>query len=144
MTDEKSQRYDREEVNRIIRRALVLENGDSIGHHELIETAKEMGISSDRLEAAIEQEQTGKAREEARSRWLKRHRSSFHAHLWSYFIVIGVLMLINVMTPGPWWFQWPMLGWGIGLAFHIRDAYFPTERKIERGTKRMLKRSKRG
>jgi hypothetical protein len=36
-----------------------------------------------------------------------------------------------------------MLGWGIGLAFHFRSAYFPQERKIERGAQRILAKSKK-
>ena len=34
-------------------------------------------------------------------------------------IVNGGLLAINLLSsPGHWWFYWPMLGWGIGLAAH--------------------------
>lgn len=42
----------------------------------------------------------------------------FYIHATVFCIVIGGLFLINLMTGSPWWFYWPALGWGIGLAFH--------------------------
>ena len=45
-------------------------------------------------------------------------------------IVMGALLIINIMTPGPWWFQWPALGWGIGLAFNFKAAYFPLQKDM--------------
>jgi hypothetical protein len=80
--------------------------------------------------------------EEARKEWLRRRRSGLNPHLWSFIIIIGGLFLIDFFTGKGWWFQWPLLGWGIGLAFHFRSAYFPGERKIERGTQKILKRQK--
>jgi hypothetical protein len=31
--------------------------------------------------------------------------------------------MTNKLTPGPWWFHWSVLGWGIGLAFHFKAVY---------------------
>lgn len=143
MSDNQTRQYDSEEVNRIIRQALEFEKRDTIGHQELMETARELGIDSKKMEAAIKQETDGNNREAARSSWLKRKHSKFHAHLWSYAIVNGALFLINLMTPGPWWFQWPVLGWGIGLAFDYRQAYFPTEYQVEKGIRWALIRQKK-
>lgn len=143
MSDYGSRQYDSDEVNRIIRQALEFEKRDTIGHHELMETARELGIDPEKMEAAIEREAEGNNREAARDVWLKRKHSKFHAHLWSYSIVNGALFLINIMTPGPWWFQWPILGWGIGLAFDYRQAYFPTEDQVERGIRWALRRNKK-
>ena len=39
-------------------------------------------------------------------------------HLLVYAAVNSVLFLINLLTPGPWWFFWPTLGWGVGVAIH--------------------------
>jgi hypothetical protein len=120
-----SQHYSKDEVDRIIRRALKLKKEDSISHRELVDTAKEFGIDPQTLEAAIEQDRAVFEKEKDRNARLQRHKARFHRHLWSYMIVIGGLLLINAVTPGPWWFQWPALGWGIGLAFNFRAAYFP-------------------
>ncbi len=39
-------------------------------------------------------------------------------HIMAYAAVNGALFLIDLLTPGPWWFLWPMLGWGVALAAH--------------------------
>ena len=39
-------------------------------------------------------------------------------HIMAYAAVNGALFLIDLLTPGPWWFLWPMLGWGVVLAAH--------------------------
>ena len=57
MNEFTSRQYSNDEVNRIIRRALKLEQEDTIGHQDLIDTAREIGINSKILETAIEQEQ---------------------------------------------------------------------------------------
>ncbi len=33
-----------------------------------------------------------------------------------YAAVICALFLIVLLTPGPWWFLWPMFVWGVALA----------------------------
>jgi hypothetical protein len=43
----------------------------------------------------------------------------FYVHGIIYCVVIAALMLINFLTGrGYWWFMWPAIGWGIGLAIH--------------------------
>jgi len=137
MSDPSSRQYTSDEVNRIIRRALTLQRTDAITHQELVETARELGIDPRTIEVAIEQEQQESEKDNARAIWVQRRKASLQRHLWTYGIVNGALFLINVLTPGTWWFQWPLLGWGIGLASHFKGAYFPTEREVEKGIKRM-------
>jgi hypothetical protein len=44
---------------------------------------------------------------------------SFYTHLFVYIVVNIFLFLINLLTSrGSWWFYWPLIGWGIGLAAH--------------------------
>ena len=143
MDDQTSRKYSNEEVSRILRRALSREHDELISHDELVETAEELGIDPAKLESALEQEKAGKAKMDAREAWLKRRRSKFYPHLWSYIIVNTAILLVDIFTPGGWWFQWALLGWGIGLAFHFKDAYFPSEEQIEKGTGKMLARSRR-
>lgn len=121
-----AQQYSKDEVDRIIRRALRLKKEDSISHQELIDTAREFGIDRQTLESAIAEEKKVFEKEKALRDKLLRRKARFHRHLWSYIIVIGGLLLINVITTGPWWFQWPAFGWGIGLAFNFKAAYFST------------------
>ncbi len=121
-------KFSKDEVDRIIRRALKLKKEDSITGQELMDTAREFGIDPETLEAAIEADKQEFEKERDRKNQLLRSKARFHRHLWSYLIVIGALLIINIMTPGPWWFQWPALGWGIGLAFNFKAAYFPAQK----------------
>jgi len=130
-----SQQYTQEEVNRIMRRALKLKNGDTINHQDLIESAKEMGLDPKIMEAAIEQELREIKKTRTRMALLKRRRMGFYRNLSSYILVIGMLALINALTPGAWWFQWPALGWGIGLAFHLKAIFFYNDKKFDKGIK---------
>jgi hypothetical protein len=130
MNEFSSKKFSKDEVDRIIRRALKLNKEDSISHQELMETAGEFGIDPQTLEAAIEEDKEEFQRERARKKRLLRRKAHFHRHLWSYLIVIGALLFINLLTPGPWWFQWPALGWGIGLAFNFKAAYFPVQKDM--------------
>ena len=43
----------------------------------------------------------------------------FPRHVQAYFVIIGGLTVINIMTGAPWWSFWPMLGWGGLLALHF-------------------------
>ena len=126
-----SHQYTSSEVERIIRRASRLKKAELISHDDLLDMAKELGLDSRTVETAIEQEQNDIDLERSRKLKMLRRKAKFHRHLWSYIIVIGALILINIFTPGPWWFQWPMLGWGIGLAFGFRAAYLPAGVELE-------------
>ena len=130
MNEFSSKQYSKDEVDRIIRRALKLKKEESTSHQELIDTAREFGIDPQTIEAAIEEDKEGLEKERARKTRLLRGKARFHSHLWSYLIVIGALLLINMLTAGPWWFQWPALGWGIGLAFNFKAAYFPVQKDM--------------
>ena len=135
MNEFTSRPYSNDEVNRIIRRALKLEQADTISHQDLIDTAREIGIDSEIIEAAILQDQREFKKERIRKARLKRRKVRFYSHLWSYLIVNAILLLINNFTPGPWWFQWSVLGWGIGLAFHSKAVYFCGRNRIREARK---------
>ena len=43
----------------------------------------------------------------------------FYIHLAVYIIVNLMLFSINMIgSPDSLWFVWPLIGWGIGVAFH--------------------------
>jgi hypothetical protein len=131
MNEFTSRQYSNDEVNRIMRRALKLNNEDTVSHEDLMESARDMGLDPQVVEAAIEIEQREFKKEKIRKPRLKRRRVGFYSHLWSYLIVNAALLLINNFTPGPWWFQWSVLGWGIGLAFHFKAIYFRHGKRFE-------------
>jgi 2TM domain-containing protein len=57
-----------------------------------------------------------------------RKRRDFRTHLTAYvlvnFLLISVWLVVGI-TAGAWfpWPIFPLLGWGIGLAFHARAVY---------------------
>ncbi len=43
----------------------------------------------------------------------------FRVNVLAYIVVNAVLVFANLLlTPGVLWFQWPLIGWGIGLVGH--------------------------
>lgn len=45
-------------------------------------------------------------------------RSALAIHAGVFLAVNALLVLINLGSDGDYWFQWPLLGWGAGLALH--------------------------
>ena len=85
-----------------------------------------------------EAEEDDRLREQAVER-LKEKRE-FGAHLLAYIMVNGLLVAIWAMTgTGFFWPVFPLMGWGIGLAFHAWDAFGrpPTEDRIRREMERL-------
>lgn len=56
----------------------------------------------------------------------------FYVHLSVYVLVNTMLFLINLKAGGPWWFYWPLLGWGIGLAANAIKVFGAGENWEER------------
>lgn len=49
----------------------------------------------------------------------------FYIHAIVFGCVMTGLVIINAATGGGWWAQWPLLGWGIGLAAHAVAVFKP-------------------
>ncbi|MCC0179622.1 2TM domain-containing protein [Waterburya agarophytonicola K14] len=47
----------------------------------------------------------------------------FYIHLATYIAVMALLLLIDFLTGGGWWFYWPLLGWGIGIVAHAFTVF---------------------
>lgn len=47
-----------------------------------------------------------------------RSLRGFYIHLVLFVSVIAFLAILNSVTAGPWWVQWVVLGWGIGIVAH--------------------------
>ncbi len=143
MQENMPRRYTSDEVNAILRRALDRQGpSGQVTHDELLETARELGIDPVQVEAAAAEQMTVGVYEAAREEWKIQRKKKFFDHLRSYLIVNSFLLLLSIATGG-WWFIFPLLGWGVGLAFDVSDAFWPKEKQIERGTIAMLKRKER-
>lgn len=141
--DYSDRRYDEGDVAAIVKRALSMRGThDTISHEDLVEIARHTGLTREQLEDAIDLEAREGDMDRARAVWTARRRAKFNRHLRSYVIVIGALLLMNLMTRGAPWVLWPMIGWGIGLAFDASDTFFASAERIDRGARRILKRGK--
>jgi hypothetical protein len=60
--------------------------------------------------------------EEARKKVIAK--KGFYQHLMSYILVNFFLLVLNLLTtPDSLWVVYPLLGWGIGLAFHYVEVF---------------------
>lgn len=136
-------RFSSDDAQAIIKRAIERSSSaGSVAFTDLAETAKELGIDAGDLAAAIEEHEAMREVEEARNRWRRWRKKKFNQHLRSYIIVNAALMIFSILSGGAW-FLFPLVGWGIGLAFDFAATYYPSDRDIERGTMSALKRMRK-
>lgn len=75
---------------------------------------------------------------------LAQARASFRSHIAIYVIMVGVFWAIWFFTgaergKGLPWPAWPMLGWGIGVAFHYIGAYVtPKSNSVEKEYQKLM------
>ena len=81
--------------------------------------------------------------DDARARAVARlkKKAEFRNHLLAYVVVNAALVVIWAMTGANFfWPVFPILGWGIGVAFHTWDTFSRqriTEQKIQREMQRL-------
>jgi hypothetical protein len=131
MTDPKPLReYTTEEAASIITRVLDRQNGEAgrISHDELLETAREIGVTTLELEAAVVEETKLRAerivREEERQRALRQ----LLRHVAVYVVAVAISSVLNVKILGGAAYVWVALGaWTVALTAHAARALLPTE-----------------
>lgn len=47
----------------------------------------------------------------------------FYLHLIVYMIINAMLLMLDLVTGPGFWFFWPLMGWGIGLAMHALNTF---------------------
>jgi len=141
MNTDEANTFTVQQVEAILKRALRDHARDGgITREELVETARELGISPSEVEKAIREEASMGEFERAKEVWLVRRRNQFFRHLQSYAIANGFLFLLNMATGGENWFVYPLLGWGVVLAFDAAGTFNPSSSKIERGARKLMKK----
>jgi hypothetical protein len=51
---------------------------------------------------------------------------ALYIHGLVYICVMSALAVLNMLlTNSGWWFQWPLIGWGIGLIIHSFLVFAP-------------------
>jgi hypothetical protein len=58
-----------------------------------------------------------------RARHAVRSIRGFYLHLVVFVLVMAYLFIINLMTGGGWWVQWPFFGWGLALVIHAATVF---------------------
>jgi hypothetical protein len=114
------ERYSEEAAREILKRAVELQGRETdFSREQLISMADELGIPRDSLVAA-EQKWLREHEEDAELQAFEAHRrQAFRSHLAIYTLVNSFLFILNLITsPGQFWFIFPLLGWGLGLAIH--------------------------
>ncbi|MGH2542074.1 MAG: 2TM domain-containing protein [Ardenticatenaceae bacterium] len=149
------ERYSEETAREILKRAvdLQVQERDFTREH-LQEMAEELGIPPDAL-ARAEASWLAEHEVDEEQRTLEADRLAFEAyrtqgfrtHFAIYTCVITFLFLINLITRGDgggdWWFFYPLLGWGLGVAIHAWTVYQTTPDEgefLEWRAERQLKR----
>jgi len=120
-------RYSDEEAREILERAMdsdqAMESG--LTQQDLVEAAAEVGISSESMARAAEELRVeGLAKERLEERKLGRRRR-WWGSLATFAAVNSFLFVLDAMTAGgPWW-QWPVIGWGFFVMLGGLRAYLP-------------------
>jgi 2TM domain len=128
MTDSNPpRRYTNEEAAAILSRALDRQNGEGgrISHDELLETAREIGVTTDELEAAVIDEVRARAEQLVREEQRARTVRGFLRHVGAFGVGNAALCLIDKRFTGGTWFYWVGLAWAIALALHAAKTFLP-------------------
>lgn len=117
----------------------------TVTEEQLVRMASELGISLQALQSA-QQEMAAQREEQIEQREYSRHvRNEWQGHLASYAIVNTFLMLMDYFTSGHiTWSIFPLLGWGIGLAFDTVSTFNRSDEDYQKGFEKWrAKRRKR-
>jgi hypothetical protein len=120
--------YSKEEVASILTRALDRQHeGGRISHDELLETAREIGVTTLEIEAAVTEEVKLRAerivREEARDRAVKR----LVRHVAAFSGATVIFVAVDVRFTGGVWWYWAAIAWAVAVAFHAASVLVPRE-----------------
>ncbi len=109
-----------EDVDEVLKLALRRQGrADEDLRSRLVAAAEELGISPEELVLAEEEYALSKEERKEFHEFKQRQVREFREHFFAYIIINTLLVAINWITSGTVnWAIWPILGWGIGLAFH--------------------------
>lgn len=116
-------RYSEEDTRRILQDALEHQsNKTEFSHDQLLEMAEELGVSPESLAIAEEKWLSETKIDEELLEFDRYRRQQFNYQLMSYGIVMTFLFFINLFTsPEFFWVVFPLLGWGMALAFQFAE-----------------------
>jgi cellulose synthase/poly-beta-1,6-N-acetylglucosamine synthase-like glycosyltransferase len=80
---------------------------------------------------------------QARARTRAEAKFGFYKHLAVYLVINILLFLINLTTsPDYFWAIWPLIGWGVAVAFHALTVFVFGQRNqiVERLTEEEMRK----
>lgn len=131
MNQRQEEHFTQDAVSAIIRRALPKSKGNTVSYQDMLETAEELGIDRESLEAAISEHRAAEDRDRLREEWHEKSREKFRSEILSYVGVSIFLSVIDFLTEGGPWCHWVVLIWGAGLIGYAFEVYFPDREKLE-------------
>jgi hypothetical protein len=63
----------------------------------------------------------------------------FYIHLLVFALALAGLFLINLLSGGPWWVLWVLIGWGIGVIAHALTVFGRGSQLVAAWEERKLK-----
>lgn len=90
----------------------------------LMAAASELGLTEAQVKAAEEEYRLQRERMAEEAEYQAYVRKEFWEHAWSYILVNAGLVAFNLFTKSHiGWAIWPLIGWGIGIAFHAFSTF---------------------
>ena len=138
-----SKTYTRREADEILRRALAVQPADGISHDDLVAAAREVGVPGEAIEAAALQLGEDQRISERAALIRRRRRAAFLRHLLIYLVVNAGIFFVDRADGGAYWFQYPLIIWGVILAAIGIAQLAPDQRSLTRRAERELEREQR-
>ncbi|MFY9233850.1 MAG: 2TM domain-containing protein [Fimbriimonadaceae bacterium] len=136
--------YEEKDIQEILNRAVRADVIRQTGREALLMNARELGISDEALAQAELEYLREKTRSEEKREFVAERRRGYWEHLASYVIVNTFLLCLNLLNwNGHLWAIYPILGWGIGIAFHTVEAFSSRVPESDREFARWKKRRER-
>lgn len=138
-----SKTYTRQEVDEILRRALASQAADGISHDDLVAAAREVGIPGAAVEAAALELGESRLVGERVAQLRRRLRGSFLRHALVYLVVNAGIFYVDRADGGAWFFQYPLIAWGVLLVLLAILQLAPDQRSLTRRAERELEKERR-
>ncbi|MBI1756985.1 MAG: 2TM domain-containing protein [Fimbriimonas ginsengisoli] len=117
--------YNEEEAEQILKLAAANQGIQGpLSRERLIETAAELGISPQAVEAAEQQFALRQTHDAEMREFVNVQRRGFYSDFTTYLIVNGFFVGQQLLRHGNLgWTAYMLGGWGIGIAFHARSTF---------------------
>jgi hypothetical protein len=117
--------YEDDEAEEILSLAATMSSTTgSVTRERLLETAAELGISPEAVEAAEKQVAARRLDAKLQAEFHALQRKEFGSHLVPYLFCNALFVFFSLRSDR-FWAIWPIMGWGIGLAAHAWASFNP-------------------